>query len=160
MITLNLFQVLIELIQIYFFQVLYLFWSFFCKIFNLNNNLLDNLIFAINLQLDIIINYVSNYLLQFITVTSLKYARGAIYVYRELAMLRFIISYFPSVNTFRGLWPILTEPVDIILRPLHKAFPKIPYFDIAGWFFFFVLDISIRFIDFLIRTERLANLSI
>jgi uncharacterized protein YggT (Ycf19 family) len=154
MIYLNLLELILDFLQIYIFEGIIEVSSHFWKF-------RDFVMFEHRggLYLSTAIDTISNYLIQLITVPGLKYMRGGFYIYREIVAARFILGYFPNINPYRGAWSLLTEPVDIFLRPLHKWLPKLPYLDLAGWVLFFMLDTSIKLIDFLIKTATSVNLT-
>jgi uncharacterized protein YggT (Ycf19 family) len=86
-----------------------------------------------------------------------KNIRTSIYIFRYFYNIRLSLAWFPMINPYRGPWAIITEPVDLVIRPLYRRVPKIPYTDLSFWFIGFLLDFAINFFDFLVEMSLTYN---
>lgn len=75
--------------------------------------------------------------------------RIVLIAFRNLMNIRLVLAWFPNINPWYWPWPILTEPVDMILRPLSWRFPKIFQLDFSTWAIFYTFDSLIVFLGFL-----------
>jgi uncharacterized protein YggT (Ycf19 family) len=81
--------------------------------------------------------------------------RTALVCFRNICSIRYTISWFPNINPYRGFWQLITEPVDMIVRPLCWYLPKYAYFDLTTWVVYFILDGLINYCDFILRILKL-----
>ena len=69
--------------------------------------------------------------------------------FRNVCNVRLCIGWFPNINPWNWPWPILTEPVDMVFRPLSWRFPKFYHLDFSTWAIFYTLDSTIRYCQYL-----------
>jgi hypothetical protein len=96
---------------------------------------------------------ISTFLISHTPPTFFYCLRSGLDTWRHIANIRMVLTWFPMINPWVMPWPILTEPVDFILRPLCWRLPKMYYVDLSTWIVFYVLDLLIDI------TEHLSRLS-
>lgn len=104
-----------------------------------------------------LIDRISDFIIEKTPTVFLKYVRTALDNFKHLCNIRLMVNWFPNINPWRGPWPLITEPVDFIIRPFYYILPKIAYVDVTMWFVFFALDTLISLLDFLIKMSSIYH---
>lgn len=104
-----------------------------------------------------IIQQIEDFIIKMTPNLFLKYIRTGLITFRYMCNVRLLVTFIPNINPWRSPWAMITEPVDLILRPLCWRIPRIAYLDITNWVVFFVLNSLIDILNFLVKMSDMYH---